>query len=402
MSTYRGGTSLEGLGGPVQMNPYDLGGIDPALEECCQREVESNRRYNALTSTLQRHDVVGMAERRRRNLVTTSGFEGCRCCYDPNSDGGEYRALVEYKFDHPLLYTTTTEQQQQQPNTEKDNNKEVNVDRDTEEDSDDEFDYLLDDVDDFDGDTKALEDQRRAELEYQILCRQVALQHGYGTHRQLHPSRVLQCAGLGLDKTTSTRSPPPAVVLHLVDPDSLASASLDYYLQDGKLAQANPGTVFLRSGGRSTLLLNAAVVAQAFSPALHPERDLPALVAIKDGVVIHTCPNLRGLSADEGGVIEPRAVEQWLYNCGVLLSEAPRFLEELCQIRPEEEALMDYLGQKNMKLRHEEEEAAQRFDCGLEGCSKSFRHEHVGIQTSEQDGLVVKEETILGGQQEKA
>lgn len=61
--------ALEGLGGPVTMDEYHLEGIDPALEDCCQREVQSNRRYNALTSTLRRHDVSLLADRRRRNLI---------------------------------------------------------------------------------------------------------------------------------------------------------------------------------------------------------------------------------------------------------------------------------------------------------------------------------------------
>jgi hypothetical protein len=53
---------------------------------------------------------------------------------------------------------------------------------------------------------------------------------------------------------------------------------------------------------------------------------------------------------------------------------------------------MDYLSSKPAQVPPEEE----RYDCGLEGCNKTFKHEHVGIQTSEQDGLVVKEDTILG------
>ena len=36
--SYRGGT-LEGLGGPVEMDSYHFDGIDPTLDSCCQREV---------------------------------------------------------------------------------------------------------------------------------------------------------------------------------------------------------------------------------------------------------------------------------------------------------------------------------------------------------------------------
>jgi hypothetical protein len=340
-----------------------------------------------LERTLRRHDVVAMAERRRRNLVTTSAFEGCRCCYDPNGDGGEYRALMEYKEQHPVSVfennnTTTVEEEEEEEN------HEPNVSNDSD---DDEFDYLLDDdLPGTNSDVKELEENRRAELEFQMLTRQVAIQHGYGTHRQLHPGRVLKAAGLGENKS---RQPPPAVVLHLVDPDSIASASLDYYLETS-LAPQTPGTVFMRSGGRSTLLMDAAVAQKTALGVLRPDQDMPALIAIRDGVVVNVCPNLRGLSSEADSPIDEHAVQRWLDSCGVLRSQAPSVMEELCYIRPEEDALMDYMATK--KPQNQNQPQLERYDCGLEGCNKAFKHEHVGIKTSEQDGLMVKEETVIG------
>lgn len=38
-TTYQGGRTLEGLGGPVNVDPYSFEGIDPTLDSCCQREV---------------------------------------------------------------------------------------------------------------------------------------------------------------------------------------------------------------------------------------------------------------------------------------------------------------------------------------------------------------------------
>lgn len=55
---------------------------------------------------------------------------------------------------------------------------------------------------------------------------------------------------------------------------------------------------------------------------------------------------------------------------------------------------MDYLGEKSMKV--PTKAAKKGFDCGLDGYSKSFGHEHVGIKSSEQDGLVIKEVRALG------
>jgi hypothetical protein len=55
------------------------------------------QQHRVVESSLRRHDVVAMAERRRRHLVKNESFEGCRCGYDPERDGGEYRALIEYR-----------------------------------------------------------------------------------------------------------------------------------------------------------------------------------------------------------------------------------------------------------------------------------------------------------------
>jgi hypothetical protein len=40
MADYQG--MMEGIGGPVDMDPYSLKGIDPTLDACCQREVSQS------------------------------------------------------------------------------------------------------------------------------------------------------------------------------------------------------------------------------------------------------------------------------------------------------------------------------------------------------------------------
>ncbi|MFN7506371.1 MAG: hypothetical protein ACK5Q1_12515, partial [Limnobacter sp.] len=70
----------------------------------------------------------------------------------------------------------------------------------------------------------------------------------------------------------------------------------------------------MRSGGRSTLLMDAGIAQRAFGNRLQADVDMPALVAIRDGVVVNISRGLRDLTAEEGGVIETRAVEQWLEN----------------------------------------------------------------------------------------
>ena len=348
--------------------------------------------------------------------MTTSAFTGCRCCYDPNSDGGEYRALIELRAstNHP-----TNQQQVQGDDEEKKFERDegsskggINVSDNGDEDSDDEFDYLLDeDLPGQDDAIKAMEESRRAELELSMLSREVALQHGYGTHRQLHPVRVLKAIGLSSSSSSDRgggRDPPHAAVLHLFDPDSMASASLDLYLEQ-TLSIQYPGTVFVRSGGRSTLLMDPDVASNAFSSlarqqfTLEPDRDMPALVAIRDGIVVNVCPKLHGLvdssgsHRDDDARIVDHAVRDWLDRCGVLVSQAPP-LEELCHIRPEEDALMDYLSQQVQQQKDDDE--LHRYDCGLAECNKTYPHEHIGIKTSEQDGLVVKESDVVGSTEE--
>lgn len=365
---------LEGLGGPIQIDQQNFGEIDPTLAACCRREVESNRKRSVLEQTLSRHDVIAQKERHKRHLISNLSWgAGCRCCYDPNSDGGEYRALIELR------------QREAEAEQEEEEEEEHQQDQDSEDvDSDDEFDYLLDE--DLPGGNaiQELEERRRAELEFAMLQQEVAIQHGYGVHRQMHPNRVLRAAGLG------GTNPSPAVVLHLVDPDSMASASLDLCLE--KLAETFRGTKFLRSGGRSVLLMDAEM-AQKSMPRLSPDSDMPALVAIREGVVIAVCPRLQGLLSDDSdeAIVIPDEVRAWLDKAGVLL-ERPPPIEEVCLIRPEEEALMDHLAASAKN-------AAPRYDCGMPMCNKTFPHEHVGIQNKQQDGLVVQEEEVLGAKE---
>lgn len=395
---------MEGIGGPVNVEQYSTGGIDPALEDCCRREVLGNRRQNALQSTLRRHDVAALAERRRRHLVTMpigdSHHEACRCSNDPNSDGGEYWALVEFK-ERKRLEQNYTEQCDEETELkiagESVFGKKSDFSDDTDNsDSDDEFDYLLDEDLGEDENLKQLEERRREELEYQMLMRQIAGYHGYGVHRQLHPSRVLRIAGLGRNaaesRKSSTPPPPLAVVLHMFDANSMASASLDYFFEN-KLAKEYPGTMFMRSDGRSVVLKDSSLAQKALpSNILQPDKAMPALLAIRDGVVVNTCIRLLGLATNDGE-IESHAVRQWLDCSRVLLTETP--IEEVCLIRPEEEAHMNFMRSKQQKLEQAPPAEEEYYNCGVSGCHKHFSHQHVGIQTSEQSGLVVQEETIL-------
>jgi hypothetical protein len=403
---------MEGFGGPVRLDRPDFSDIDPTLDACCRREAESNRKQGALLSALQRHDRVALAERRKKHLLGgLSWGHGCRCCYDPNSDGGEYGALMDARKrlaeERGDVCAADDEDSNGETADDGDDEKKMTsepafVERkndDSDSDSDDEFDYLLDeDPPGGDGQPSALallEEARRAELEMTVMEREAAIQHGFGAHRQMHPSRVLRAAGLGMDQRGMAAAVAPAVVLHLYDPESDMSACLDLHLEGPLMAGTYRGTKFLRGSGRPALLLDADL-AQRELPRLRPESDLPALIAIRNGNVVAHCPALENLGSKSEGTIEPRAVEEFLDRAGVLLRDPPAF-EDLCRIRPEEMMLLENMAmERNAAAAANRAEPEEFYNCGVEGCNKTFHHNHVGIQTEQQDGLVLCQEVASG------
>jgi hypothetical protein len=391
---------LQSLGAPIstsssnnQHSAEELNRmIDPTLDACCRREAEASQQHTRLQQTLEKHTHATLQrERMRRNLVETLHFSGCRCCYDPNQDGtGDYTALAALRRQNEEenrekdgtvtksaeLYEQVESHQETRPPKEVAASTNDENDDDDSDDDDSEFDYLLDEVD------ETVEAARRAYLEMDLLNRQVVQQHGYGVHRQLHPTRILRAAGLGGDSYNNN----DVVVVHLYDPDSTTCAQLDWFLEQ-TLAPKYMGTKFMRCGGRSCLLMDAEFASRVLG-RLQADRDVPVLIAIREGLVIASCPNLQGLQDVEGNIIT-RQVEEWLDRAGVLQTEPPL---NVCRIRPEEDALMDYLLQQKIADDREKEPV---FQCGVAGCEKAFHHEHVGIETEHQSGLIVKEREIL-------
>jgi len=415
---------MEGYGGPVNVTRPDYSDIDPTLDACCRREAENNRKQSAVVSALQRHDRVALAERRRRHVLGgLSWGDGCRCCYDPNSDGGEYGALSDLRA---RLWAEENGVDNEEEDGANEHDKNDNEDHrrngrissepafgsgrgksatsdpvhDDSDSDDSEFDYLLDeDVPGERGEQSALaaiEEVRRAELEMTIMEREAALQHGYGAHRQMHPGRVLRAAGLGMTTPGKGGAVAPAVVLHLYDPQSEMSAHLDMFLESHAMAGTYRGTKFLRGSGRAALLMDTEL-AQHVLPRLRPEADMPALIAIKDGAVVAHCPALENLGSKSDGTIEPRAVEEFLDRAGVLLRDPPAF-EDLCRIRPEEMMLLENMADERAAAGAAavQPDPEEFYNCGVEGCNKTFHHEHVGLKTDQQDGLLVSQEDAIG------
>lgn len=333
------------------------------------------------------------------NLLTNLTFgSGCRCCYDPNADGGEYDLLASAKREREINSVTGLVGDEVD-----EENEEGGKDDDggsNESDSDDEFDYLLecdiptnnhnDAGDDFHGTYDDLQSQRRADLQNMAYNNEVARYHGYGVHRQMHPQRIFAAVGYGSENVRDKICPPGSVV-HLYDAYSPLSVSLDICLEN--MARRYGGTKFVRGLGITSILYAEG------GDNEWKRGDLPMLLAIKNGRVVAWSSGLRDFHRERGEV-EDALVEQWLEHTGVLHTHPPP-LDTLCRIRPEEDMLLanmrslNGLGSGGMNRNVEEVDLEEeRYDCGVSGCSKSFYHEHVGVKNEAQAGVLVSESQV--------
>eukprot|EP00580_Thalassiosira_gravida_P003138 CAMPEP_0201615706 /NCGR_PEP_ID=MMETSP0492-20130828/31972_1 /ASSEMBLY_ACC=CAM_ASM_000837 /TAXON_ID=420259 /ORGANISM="Thalassiosira gravida, Strain GMp14c1" /LENGTH=353 /DNA_ID=CAMNT_0048083459 /DNA_START=120 /DNA_END=1181 /DNA_ORIENTATION=- len=343
---------------------------------------------------------------------------GCRCSYDPNTDGGDYELLAQAKKDRGDYDNTNNDNH---ADAEEKDADEIRHDEESDSDSDSEFDYLLDeDIPTSNGggggDAPSsdyyddLQSTRRTELENLARHAEVARHHGYGVHRQMHPQRVFPSVGYGADQVRD-RACPRGAVVHLYDGTSALSVSLDLCLEE--MARRYLGTKFVRGLGITSMLFAEG---SDGNDEWKRKGDLPMMLAVREGRVVAWSSGLRDFynrgSGDDNGV-ESKAVEQWLDHAGVLLTNPPP-LEELCRIRPEEEMLLENMRKLNglpgggggrgsfggmmkfMKGERKEEEDLEedRYECGVAGCCKSFFHEHVGVKNDAQDGLLVAESQV--------
>lgn len=418
--------------------------MDSDIPPCCQREIDEQQKQNRTVSLLRQNDRVGAAERRRLDLLRNYSNFSSNNAVGNDGNGGEYQALIEereriFRLKENMRMNTMgeedTEEEEEEEATVADDVTQFAVagnsvygdtnrsdDEESDEDDLSEYDYLLDEDmggnDDSPQDGQgveemvslaAFEEQRRVELEFQVILQDVALKHGFGIHRQMHPGQVLGAAGVGAPGRYD------CTVLHLYDPLSTASARMDIELE--KIAKRYKGTKFMRSGGRSTLLMDANNLASKHlhisGRPLHPEIDIPCLIAIKHGIASNFAPRFQGLVSssfslssnasgdmreDKDVSVDEFALEEWLDRSGVLVRELPKY-EDLCAIRPEYEALMfPGGGWANNSIDNTSGRACMNeeyYDCGIEGCSKAFAHKHIGQASETQDGCMLSEADIL-------
>lgn len=327
---------------------------DPTLSCCEEHEAEINRRRNATESILRLHDRVAKLERHHQiNVLPNS--DRYRCCY-PTADGElkDYPALREHR--HHLMVESESEDEASLPDDVTGcavAGASLDGEETEEEDDDDEFDYLLEETT---LNITNVEEERRLEMKLRGLHLDIAKGHGYGVYRHINPWNIWEQAGVN----SNSPSPPQAVIVHLYDPASIPSAKLDVILESNRFAAKYKGTKFLKADGKKAVAANPII----------PEDCLPCIMAIRDGTIIATCEKLRQVMDRHCDVVDECALEEWLDRANVLIREAPE-IDNLVRIRPEEEALLD-------SMRKENEIIEDYYDCGLEGCQKTFCHQHIG------------------------
>jgi len=332
---------------------------DVTLSCCEEHEAEINARRTATESILRLHDRVASLERHHQiNVVPNSNRYRC---YNTMEDDGDYPALREYR--HHLMVESDSEDEASLPDDVTGcavAGASLDGEETEEEDEDDEYDYLLEETT---LNITNVEEERRLEMKLRGLHLDIARGHGYGVHRHINPGNVWEQAGL------NSPNPPQAAIVHLYDPTSIPSAKLDVILESNRFAAKYKGTKFLKADGKKAVSANPIV----------PKDCLPCIMAIRNGTIIATCDKLRDVMDRHYNVVDEWALEEWLDRANVLIREAPE-IDNLVRIRPEEEALLDSIRRENEQTSASTEKIVEKeyYDCGLEGCQKTFCHQHIG------------------------
>lgn len=379
------------------------------LHPCCQKELEATRARTKLMTKLTAADITRHAMERRRNVFGPGQandqhqhVHGTGCCsltvdYPALSDlrerqGGGSRAM---EVGMPVGSGDGDEQALLRQAEREQNGDEE------EEESDDEWLQELED-----GDDGGFQEVRRAEMVRRALEQAELQALGVGLHTYVAPARAL--------KIVQRASCP--LVMHCYDPYSPISAALDLELE--VLAARYPGTRFLRTafganggtrdgrGGQGSKVLRESLRVPA--PAPTGEYRKSVVLAVKEGRLVDSCYDFGRRFGDvKEGRVYGEAVEQWLQHCRVLerasvcVDDARRMDGEgkgegkrgggggLRWMRREGGASRgkERFGGEGEETEEEEEEGEEIYDCGVEGCAKTFAHAHVGGE----DGGVPRE-----------
>jgi hypothetical protein len=168
-------------------------------------------------------------------------------------------------------------------------------------------------------------------------------------------SAVLPAAGiLDLVHVRST------MVCHLYHPESDLCAALDLSLE--RLAARHPGTRWVRGERRAC----GEVLTRL---RLEVPEDVDALLLLfRDGCLVDYT---RGVARfGRGDEVYEDVLEQWLGHAHVLESQAP-------PVKHARELYGHGAGEQGGRPAEEGEE--EYYDCGKDGCRRTFYHTHVGV-----------------------
>ncbi|KAM3576994.1 hypothetical protein VYU27_001135 [Nannochloropsis oceanica] len=367
------------------------------LHPCCQKELESTRARTKLMSKLRAVDITRQAMDRRKGVVGLSEEQhqhehGAGCC----ALMADYPALARLRVtrDGGVGTRQDYDDMERRRSSSGISSREVVAsyeegedEEDSEEDGDDDILRELEA-----GDDGGFLEIRRAELMRQAQEAAEIQYLGIGLHTELPPNRVLDLVYLRCCH----------LVVHCYDPYGETSAVLDLQLEG--LAKMYPGTRFVRTpfGGGEGLRQALRVPA----PGSGSGYTKSVLLSLRDGSLVDSCYDYGRRFGEgregrrEGGEVYLEAVEQWLRHCQVLERERMD-VERARKMRLLLKAQMGRKGGKGgrtgvgMRMAitaggqerdeevedgGEDEDEAEFYECGLEGCYKPFIHSHVGME----------------------
>eukprot|EP00903_Cladosiphon_okamuranus_P017309 g15948.t1 len=327
-------------------------GFNEVLQEthpCCQKDSEAKTRALELRAALEKVDPSQVAERARKAAFSTrlagvaAGAAGRAGC----GGGEDYPALREARANAAAAakgYRGDGDGGGDTGGTGYDEGGARDTNNSDDSDDDDDLDYLLDDP----------EIARMAQLRVEAM------------HADAARLQKLRCLGFGLHMEVSETEVEAAsrgqfrgagVVVHLYDADSKLGASLDLLLE--AKAESYMGTRFVRCRLRPE---------SGVASRMRVQR-VPALACYKGGVRVAYTEQLSQFGEAEG--VDPGAVDRWLSASGTLEFDPPNT-----------DALREGTGSMSGPDRagddEDEDDGAgeARYDCGLDSCHKTFKHDH--------------------------
>lgn len=307
------------------------------LDPCCQREIEERRNFSKITKELRSSDRSNVRLDARNAAI---GFQrDCPCC----QESSDYPTLARLR--NSMCKPISTLESRESVAS----GKEC-------EDSDNDDDSLLDDLDEFmsEYEKSKLEEAKRLQDQ-----REFSLSIGVGSHRGDSIEHVLKMIDVV-----------PFLVLHLYDPHSLLSAQLDLVLEE--LAALYLGTFFRRIVCSSS---TCSQLQEMFALSLHLSSSSSShLICFQHGNISAATSNLRSFGDDDGVFIAD--VRQFCDHAGVLQLRLTEDFLSLMMLAYNTNNNTNN-GSTNEEDVNDDEKGPTSSYCNDPKCQRRFPHEHV-------------------------